>query len=38
VNTYGQRMLNQEGCMARQGVDPISRKMFIMEGYQKAVL
>ena len=27
VNTYGQRLLNQEGCMARQGMDPISRKV-----------
>ena len=27
VNTYGQRLLNQEGCMARQGLDPISRKV-----------
>jgi len=27
VNTYSQRLLNQEGCMARQGMDPISRKV-----------
>ena len=27
VTTYGQRLLNQEGCMARQGLDPISRKV-----------
>ena len=27
VTTYGQRLLNQEGCMARQGMDPISRKV-----------
>ena len=27
VNTYIQRVLNQEGCMARQGIDPISRKV-----------
>merc|ERR1711915_530464 len=24
---YGQRLLNQEGCMARHGLDPISRKV-----------
>ena len=27
VKTYGQRLLNQEGCMARQEMDPISRKV-----------
>ena len=27
ATTYGQRLLNQEGCMARQGMDPISRKV-----------
>ena len=26
VKTYCQRLVNQEGCMARQGLDPISRK------------
>ena len=27
VTNYGQRLLNQEGVMARQGLDPISRKV-----------
>jgi len=27
VNNYEQRLLNQEGCMARQGLEPISRKV-----------
>jgi len=27
VTAYSQRLLNQEGCMARQGMEPVSRKV-----------